>query len=1246
MKEPITGRLHPDDEARLKADLVEFYDADLAALADAAVRWVATGEGLEELRAETAKAGAIEVVQVGPYGAKNKFDQTLRLWQGDRYAADVRPCRRSFFAEPLRFEPECQWRFGILLVGDLWVTGQSACGAYDPASPTPPLFINSVLIKLDSFHWSKTQHYMSLDQKDALLKHVYPVTFPALEHYTRSKDAMAAHTVVKSLGAKEYLIENAAAICDRFEYSDVAGNALAELSIVHHGYARWVVRGLHSGPRKRTTKTVYSGERFAKTQSSIAVRALASIPGDQVAAQLGADFAEAEAPTALALLDLLALRGGDAGRELIRKRLETEKTSALREALERALRIEHIDLEDDATSYVALDGSRVAIPPTPPMEAEFPVPASVRPDIARYFDQINLGIVAQNEQRKRWRDDAIARGQPTYELREDPLLEPSGIDALVRVIHEGLPPPPRQADPHHATIYRLRSARSYSWEGRMKPWSARALHLLHLVRLADTPQLNLFVKPWREDIAFDEVSRRLAGVLELRTLRDAIGAAGRTPMALDLGAYEHVPAGNIWPYFAERMDAIADAFANGAEQDAMATLSRFPSIPRRFIPALINLALSDKRAQWGRAQALLGNEQSLTPLILPQLESKTAERRRVAAQWLGKRGDADAIEPLHAMARKEKAAPVYAAILNALKALGADLAAYFDEATLMAEAEASLAKKDPEQKGWFPFDALPDLFWADGRPLNRTLVRHWLLTANELKLAAGNAQIDLYLDQLRTVSAETLGLLTLKAWIARDTTPISEEDLARVGAEIFKTYQAQPDSHGFYADGTTYIDWRHLDEVTPAACLGLARQHFAGRLVVSAYDNRGLLAIAARAPAVEMVRLIRPYLNEHYKRMGQCKALLDCLATNGAAAALQLIFARATKSKNKGVQKHASALVDMLAEARGWTRDELADRTVPTAGLDESGALELSIAGKSYLARLNADLSLALFNAEGGKVSALPTPKGDEAAAEAKDAKAALTAAKKELKQTVEMQAGRFYEALCAERSWSAEDFRTLIQQHPILSRLAERLIWLALDAEHTPISAFRPLGDGTLTDAHDKQPTLDGAAFVKLAHLAAISADEAEAWIRHFRDYEVTPLFPQLTRPRLALTPELKEADILEDRQGWAMDTFKLRAAATKAGWKRGPILDGGSFDAYEKALPGLGLKAVLSFSGSMVPEENVPAALHGVRFERANANGQGAALLLADVPSVLLSEAWNDYHDIATAGAFDPQWESIGPW
>ena len=120
--------------------------------------------------------------------------------------------------------------------------------------------------------------------------------------------------------------------------------------------------------------------------------------------------------------------------------------------------------------------------------------------------------------------------------------------------------------------------------------------------------------------------------------------------------------------------------------------------------------------------------------------------------------------------------------------------------------------------------------------------------------------------------------------------------------------------------------------------------------------------------------------------------------------------------------------------------------------------MKLPVGDGVYAARIGSDLSIVLYNPDGVKVAALPTPRDEALAADAKEAKAALSAAKKELKQTIEMQSMRFYEALCSERVWSVEDFRAFIVQHPIQARLAERLIWLAL-AIYTAESILRNAG-------------------------------------------------------------------------------------------------------------------------------------------------------------------------------------------
>ena len=167
----------------------------------------------------------------------------------------------------------------------------------------------------------------------------------------------------------------------------------------------------------------------------------------------------------------------------------------------------------------------------------------------------------------------------------------------------------------------------------------------------------------------------------------------------------------------------------------------------------------------------------------------------------------------------------------------------------------------------------------------------------------------------------------------------------------------------------------------------------------------------------------------------------------------------------------------------------------------------------------------------------------------------------------------------------------------------------------------------------------------VKLAHQALLTPGDAEAWVRHFQDYEVEPLFPQFGKTLLSAEGDAKEATAIEDRKGWMIDSFKLQSAVAKLGYERGEVYDGGGFSEYVKRFDGVGLRAVIEFSGSYVgANESFPCALIGLNFQRIAEQGRrvGKALRLSEVPPVLLSEAWGDLHAIAAASSgFDQDWE-----
>jgi hypothetical protein len=234
---------------------------------------------------------------------------------------------------------------------------------------------------------------------------------------------------------------------------------------------------------------------------------------------------------------------------------------------------------------------------------------------------------------------------------------------------------------------------------------------------------------------------------------------------------------------------------------------------------------------------------------------------------------------------------------------------------------------------------------------------------------------------------------------------------------------------------------------------------------------------------------------------------------------------------------------------------------------------------------------------------------------------------------------------MCVERTWAPETWVTYLQRHPIAGRLCQRLVWLALDAEGLMLASFRALEDGTLSSNADDTVDVGKAATIKLAHQALLPAADAEAWAAHLQDYEVEPLFPQFGKALLGAEGNAGEATAVEDRKGWMIDSFKLQGAVGKLGYERGEVGDGGGFYEYVKRFDGVGLRAVIEFSGSYVgASESFACALIGLSFQRIAAQGRriGKPLCLSEVPPVMLSEAWGDLHAVAAAGSgFDKDWE-----
>ncbi|WP_294912256.1 DUF4132 domain-containing protein, partial [uncultured Gilliamella sp.] len=298
----------------------------------------------------------------------------------------------------------------------------------------------------------------------------------------------------------------------------------------------------------------------------------------------------------------------------------------------------------------------------------------------------------------------------------------------------------------------------------------------------------------------------------------------------------------------------------------------------------------------------------------------------------------------------------------------------------------------------------------------------------------------------------------------------------------------------------------------------------------------------------------------------------------------------------------------------------------------------------TFIASLDDKFKWQLKNAEGEKLKALPEARNSENPELVKEAKKQFNNSKKELSQLLTMQSSRFYEAMCAQRQWRVEDWQKYLQHHPVVGRLIQGLVWLQLDKSGHIVNSFRPTENSRLVTNQNDEIFVDQNHFITLAHSALMSSTDIAQWQVHFKHHKLNQLFDQFNHP----LPDISKIDdgIINDRLGWLTDSFTIRGILTKLGYRHGDIEDGGSFYGYYKYFANYKLYINIDFSGSMLPEENIPVVLYNLYFSKTPGFIE-SAIALDNLPKVLLAEGYANYMAVADASnGFDPNWQDKLIW
>ena len=287
----------------------------------------------------------------------------------------------------------------------------------------------------------------------------------------------------------------------------------------------------------------------------------------------------------------------------------------------------------------------------------------------------------------------------------------------------------------------------------------------------------------------------------------------------------------------------------------------------------------------------------------------------------------------------------------------------------------------------------------------------------------------------------------------------------------------------------------------------------------------------------------------------------------GTDEALMHLHRVAQRAHLKSLQRRARYLIGMVAKARGFTADELADRLVPDLGLDTNGTLTLDLGSRQFL--LSFDASLMPFLSEGDVVlSDLPKPCKDDDCDKSRAAHARWKVLKADSHAIAHQQVLRLELAMGSRRRWRAEVFRRCFVEHPLMQHLAQRLAWGTYDNNGALIALFRVLEDGSFSCADDEALELACDATVGVAHRLEMSPHEHAQLARIFAEHALIQPFDQLNRETFALTA----AESTEGRvTRWKLPIPTIRLMRLDPrGWRRERPSDAGVIRALEKEIDG----------------------------------------------------------------------------
>lgn len=661
-------------------------------------------------------------------------------------------------------------------------------------------------------------------------------------------------------------------------------------------------------------------------------------------------------------------------------------------------------------------------------------------------------------------------------------------------------------------------------------------------------------------------------------------------------------------------------------------ISLLAQVPPTLVDGLYDAALGTGKRLRARARRALHRHPDRLKRAIAGLDARRAALRSSAAEWLATMGDPDAVGPLMSAAERERNARTRVALIDAAAAITPPPPLSDPKQVLLDAARDALAATVDSPLPWSDFDDAPPLRWVSDGPRVPSEVVGWLIAgAIRAKITTPGATLSAHCTAFDPDDRGALAEWLLRRWIKDDLEVDMNEVAQRIGNDLMNM--------GPFVEETAHawgVNPERLDKLTGDEVAHLWGTEPSG----SAIGLKGVLAVVAACGDGRVVDPAYRYVTtQGGKRLAQSRALVSMLAVVDDPRALQAIVAIANRFSVRTIQQEAQARVDALSAERGWTAEELADRTVPTLGFRDRTELVFDYGSRSFVATLIPGPTLALTADDGRVLRSLPAPRAGDDEERVRTAKRDLADARKQLKDIVNQQTARLYEALCTQHEWQFDHWDRWLRGHPIVGQLAQRLAWT--DPASARPTILRPSADGTLLDVRGRPITAPPPDALRLAHRVTTGDQAAESWREHFLLAGIDPLFDQFEASLPSTYGREPTSDAVRDFEGFMIEVQTLRGQLSRRGYQRGQLHDGPSVFEFVKRFPALGWSGWITFSGTDFPIAEDTVAIERLEFHRDGAGE--SAVRISEVPPVLLAECYNDLrHAVDKSDGFDPDWRS----